>query len=271
MSQLHALQFDKIGSLVFESDAAVPHVDAMVQMKSSYEDMFNGGEVWGTASLSGPFESTKAYLLAMLDDPTEAVKERKISDAGLCLLRLAIDSIPPSLDTPPTFSLGHPDFNYQNIFTNDEGDITGLIDWDGTHTLPRALGFARYPSWITRDWDPVKYGYDEPDGREEDSPAQLLSYRREYAASMAALRLPEQSYLPHDTTLSMILEAIEIAVEDTVCRPWIIIRLLEYAFDAKVPFTFKEFGEAWLQEQAGTWIDEVTHKFGLMWHEEGTR
>lgn len=219
MSQLYPLEFDKIGSLVFESDNAIPHVDTIIRMKYDLDEMFDGGDVWGTVSLSGPFESTKAYLVAMVENPKEVPKEQEWTKAELSLLYQAIDSIPPSLDTPQTFSLGHPDFNYQNIFTNEEGDITGLIDLDGVHTLPRALGFARYPSWITRDWDPAKYGYDKPDSRGEDSPAQLLNYRREYAARIAGLHLPKENYSVDDTRLSQILEAIEIAVEDTVCAP----------------------------------------------------
>jgi Ser/Thr protein kinase RdoA (MazF antagonist) len=73
-------------------------------------------------------------------------KGQSIINAEPCLLHQAIDAIPPFLDTASAFSLGHPDFNYQNIFINDEGEITGIIDWDGIRALPRALGFARYPS-----------------------------------------------------------------------------------------------------------------------------
>jgi hypothetical protein len=260
------LQFDSIGSLAFENDVVFPHVEAMVQMKSGYENLLNGEEVWGTAPLCGSFKSTKEYLLAML----EFEKEEKFTDAEFCLLRQASSSIPPFLDTAPAVSLGHPDCNYQNIFTSDEGEITGIIDWDGTRTLPRALSFARYPSWITKDWDPAKYGYDEPDCRDEDSPAQLLSYRRKYAASMEKFHLPEENYSVHDTTLSQILEAVEIAVEDTVCRPWILKRLLEFAFDGKVPFTIEQFYDAWLEgkPEVGAWIEGVRRAFAQMWHGE---
>ena len=268
MSQLHTLQFDRIGSLVFESGNAFPHVGAMTHLKSDIDELFAGHELWGTVSLLGPFESTKTYLHAMLGEPKDIPKEQKWVKAKLSLLHQAIDSIPQSLDTSQTFALGHPDFNYQNIFTNDEGDITGLIHWDGVHTLPRALGFARYPSWITRDWDPAKYGYNELDGQDEDSPSQLINYRREYAATIADFHLPEENYSANDTKLSQILEAIEIAVEDTVSRPWIILRLLEFAFNGNVPFTFREFCDAWLENQAGDWMDEVRQAFGLMWHGE---
>ncbi|KAI9657896.1 MAG: hypothetical protein M1829_006858 [Trizodia sp. TS-e1964] len=143
----------------------------MVQMKSSYDDLLDGGQVWGTASLSGPFESTKAYLLAMLNNSKIVAKKRGWIQAHLSILHQAIDSIPASLDTPKAFSLGHSDFNYQNIFTDDDGSITGLIDRDSIHILPRALAFARYPCWITRDWDPANYSYDKPGFCNEDSPA----------------------------------------------------------------------------------------------------
>lgn len=268
MSQLHTIPFDRIGSPVFDSSGAFQNMDAIVKMKYDLEEMYDGVNVWGTASHLGPFESTKAYLFAWLDNPKEIPEEQKWTKAELSLLHHAIDSIPQSLDTPKTFSLGHPDFNYQNIFTNDEGDITGLIDWDGVHALPRALGFARYPSWITRDWDPVKYGYDQPDCRDEDSPAQLLSYRREYAAGLADCHLPKSEYSADDTRFSLLLEAIEIAVEDTISRSWIIKKLLEFAFGWIVPFTYPEFCDAWLEDQAGHWLDEVRHAFERMWYKD---
>ena len=217
MSQLHSLHFDKIGSLVVGADGTSLKVDVMVEMNLSWE-MMSQGEVWPTAFLSGPFGSAKEYLLSMLYDPEEVPEVQRYTKADIAILRQAIDSIPKALNTPQTFSLGHPDFNYQNILTDDEGEITGIIDWDGVETRPRALGFARYPSWITRDWDPAMYDYakelPDPDNQayQEDSPEQLISYRREYAAAMADQNLPEETYSPCDTRLSHLLEAISIAV-----------------------------------------------------------
>ena len=118
MSQLHALQFDKIGMLAFDSAGKYAHVEEMVQMTNDYDDLFAGGE-----------------------------------------------------------------------------------------------------PWITRDWDPAKYGYGQEDPRDEDSPEQLLRYRREYAAALAGMHLPEADSSADDTMLSQILEAIEIAIEDTVLSP----------------------------------------------------
>lgn len=128
MSRMHTLKFDGIGSLVFESDDAVPRVGPVIIMKEALDRMLEGIDVWGTVSLCGPFHSTKSYLLAMADDPKEVPKEQKWTKAELSILHQAIDSIPQDLDTPQSFCLGHPDFNYQNIFINEEGEITGLID-----------------------------------------------------------------------------------------------------------------------------------------------
>lgn len=114
----------------------------------------------------------------------------------------------------------------------------------------------------------MKYGWDQPDCRDEDSPAQLLSYRREYAAAFASLHLPKDDYSIDDTKLSPILEAIEIAVEDTICRPWIIKKLLEFGYDGNVPFTFREFCDAWLKGQAEDWTRDARRVFGPMWHGE---
>jgi hypothetical protein len=79
----------------------------------------------------------------------------------LQLLRTFAGMIPdPAFDGAPFF-LSHPDFGYQNILVDAEGNVTGIIDWDDVTVGPRQSAFARYPSWITRDWDPLMYSYRE--------------------------------------------------------------------------------------------------------------
>ena len=85
---------------------------------------------------------------------------------------------------------------------------------------------------------------------------------------MTDQNLPEESYSPNDTRLSHLVEAISIASSDTMCRPWILRVLLEYAFDKKMPFTHNEFRDAWLDHGAEAWLGEIRDAFGRMWHEE---
>lgn len=87
---------------------------------------------------SGPYDSTSAFL------------HKKLILLG-CLPT-------PGPDSPSSFVLSPPDFHSGNVLVDDEGTVTGLIDWDLAQTMPRFLGYARYPKWITRDFDPSMDG-----------------------------------------------------------------------------------------------------------------
>ncbi|KAL6401783.1 serine/threonine protein kinase [Ilyonectria robusta] len=102
------------------------------------------------------------------------------------LLRQLIDWL-PKVPGPNPFVLAHPDFDIQNVLVSDDGQLQGIIDWDGVAAVPRSTGNECYPSWLTRDWDPMSYHYQEPteDDEEppintEDSPENLKKYRQVY-------------------------------------------------------------------------------------------
>ena len=260
MAELSKLEpYDKIGILHFTTDGQFSYIGETVLMEP---DFFGEDSVWGTKYVSGPFDTTKSWLLRG-DWKKSRPPWRK---AELAILHLAIESIPENLLRP--YVLGHPDFNYQNIFVDDDANILGIIDWDGVSTRPRSLGFARYPSWITRDWDPVKYGYGIPGSRKEDSPQALLIYRREYATAMAQRLRSASNYSRDDTMLSHLMEAIEIAAEDPICRSEIVKKLLQHAFDSKVPFTQPEFFKAYENGVADVWVEAIKEAFNKMWRPE---
>ncbi|KAI5776923.1 phosphotransferase enzyme family-domain-containing protein, partial [Geopyxis carbonaria] len=229
MAELSQFRYDKIGALCFTKTGEVSHVGEMVDNEIDFRELMmdEGADPWGITSATGPFETTLSWLRTRANN---SMKKETLTGriAEMALLHLAIDSIPPSL-LPGPFGLVHPDFDSQNIFIDDDGNITGMIDWDGVCTLPRALGFARYPSWLTRDWDPVCYGYGIPGSGREDSPEQLLHYRKEYATALVELDLPSELYSATETRLSHLLEAIVIATQNRICRTQIILKLLSHA------------------------------------------
>src|SRR5271170_4985010 len=104
---------------------------------------------------------------------------------------MMINCIPPSITAgkPDTesFVLAHPDLNVQNILVFEVGTFTALIDWDNVHTVPRCIGYSRYPSWITTDWNPLMYRYGRPACRIENSPEEMDYFRKIYAARMRSL------------------------------------------------------------------------------------
>ena len=65
--------------------------------------------------------------------------------------------------------------------------MQALIDWDGVAAVPRIVGNERYTSWLTLDWGPAMYGWNELMEKEikqgtlwEDSLDTLALHRNEY-------------------------------------------------------------------------------------------
>lgn len=105
---------------------------------------------------SGPFQSTgNLFQHASTAKSNENVwrkAEAKVLEVIMgCLPTLESTSL-------PGFVLYLPDFDSRNVMVDEEDTVTGLVDWDLAHTMPRFMGYARYPGWITSDWDHVMYG-----------------------------------------------------------------------------------------------------------------
>ena len=52
------------------------------------------------------------------------------------------------------FVLRHDDLDLQNILVDCDGNVTGIIDWDGCMAAPRCVGYASLPVFLRRDWLP---------------------------------------------------------------------------------------------------------------------
>ncbi|CAH0057877.1 unnamed protein product [Clonostachys solani] len=119
-----------------------------------------------------------------------------------------------------------------NVMVDDTGAITGFIDLDHSQTMPRFLGYSRYPSWITRDWDPLMYGWPALTDR-EDPPEKLAYYREFYSQKLNEALGPDiesRSDLAL-TRKSHIYEAIWIACLSPANRSDICRKLIEEALE----------------------------------------
>ena len=276
MSELHTLRYDKLGSLIFDESGRFTHVGPKIDREVLLDIGFglknrSGAEEgedsidFGRLDLSGPFDSAREELL---DSWNDLERELQLSKAELALVRLAVGSIPERLTTHRGFFPSPPDFDSQNVFIDRDGGISGFIDWDGAHTQSPIASFARYPSWITPDWDPIMYAYDEEDAEMENSPEELERYRRIYAAAFAGVDLPATCYLTDDTKLSHLLEALGTAAHNRLCRQGIVPKLLEHAFKGKMPFKYRDFLTAWEGGNVGIWMQQIEEAFKNMWHAE---
>jgi len=160
MSQLKLkeITFPKIGSLELDDDGVLGVGPILPSWKNILDQPDRDYDSW---VLPGPFVSVHAFLSTIIAQQTTCAPLRGYQ-IQLTLLRMFALSLPdPSLDDPP-FVLSMPDFNFQNIFVTEDGKVSCLIDWDGIEAVPIQGGYARYPSWITRDWDPLMYDYPDP-------------------------------------------------------------------------------------------------------------
>lgn len=240
MAQLDRFAFDRGGALVFDEKGDPTGVGPMrrVDHQAMLDRMATGDEdETALYFAAGPWPDFMSFYTLSLDrgvEPDEPFRR------GLRrLLRLFLGWIPAAdADGRGSFVLAHPDFDIQNVIVSSDGHLQGLIDWDGVAAVPRSVGNESYPSWLTRDWDPAMYGWNEdmergvqPEGVWEDSPSTLAQHRAEYAGFMRSC-LRKSSTLPSSTadiessdrnpfvtrtTTSLFVENLLIAAENPPC------------------------------------------------------
>lgn len=214
MSQLNRLQFDKIGSLVTSCHELGPCYDW---------DETEDGIV--TVSSSGPFLTTTSFLRNFLA-PTNVKSPYAIGAAKV------LEEMLPFLPHSSEYVLALPDYDSQNVMADEEGNITGLIDWDNVQTVPGFIGCLRYPGWITRDWEPLIYAWPQCS---ENSPDELQKYRAYYLDEIKQALKPQGSNDYRLTEKSHIFEAFWIAVSSVRSRTSICQKFVE-----EVKLTFDE-------------------------------
>jgi hypothetical protein len=87
-----------------------------------------------------------------------------------------------------SFVLRHTDLDLQNILVDNEGNVTGIIDWDNCSIVPRCVGPAALPLWLQEDYN---IDYDILDA--EHLPEELEHYRRSYANYMLEATMARDS------------------------------------------------------------------------------
>ena len=194
MTQLNALTFNQGGSLLFDDKGNVSGMRSlnMLDLETQYAKLRSPDYDDSLAFCQiGPFSDPKSHLLSLLDT-NEGKSERSTVMQGACkLLRLFIEwSIMRTENgREKPFVLAHPDLDSQNIFVDDDGSLTGIIDFDWIAAVPHCIGPQSLPKFLTEDFDPDNYDYDVGAGEPKagclaDSPEELACYRAMYAQFM---------------------------------------------------------------------------------------
>ncbi|KAI1668044.1 hypothetical protein Ptr902_12214 [Pyrenophora tritici-repentis] len=163
MAKLQTLEFDKIGMPICE-DTGEPVVG------HSWET------VDGNWKIRHASASTQDYLMSGIEvrwpiaatvedmsignngeEQTEEDRVNRNRGRGMHKMINMIFQCPP-FAAPEAgnerFVIRHPDLDLQNILTDEEGNVTGIIDWHEAVTAPRCVGPAALPLFLIKDWLP---------------------------------------------------------------------------------------------------------------------
>jgi len=173
MSQLRDVSFNEIG-LVDCKDAlslgATPTTTVSYRWKPPYELTAEDLEGPTQVYRYGPFKKNLDYWKLNLEESWPAIPEydpdvdqdalnmvsgiRKIIDMLHDHPTVAVSKKDPAdADENETFVIRHPDLDLQNILVDDDGNVTGIIDWDNCLAVPRCIGYASLPDFLRRDWN----------------------------------------------------------------------------------------------------------------------
>ena len=219
MTELFAFKFDQIGRLDWDETSGTHRVVPFSELEER-----------DTAVPDGPFDTAYSYLTSLLSN-----KGRVSGFPVPALFQLFISTLPDrTLDGPP-FVLFHPDFDSQNVLVDDDGAITGIINWDNVYIGPRQGAAAAYPMWLTVDWDPSFHGWDEDASPENnkghDSPAELASYRKAY---LNAITRASRGELTHITRNSHVFTTLYIGITNKFAMGGILNHLSKFVFGSGI-------------------------------------
>ncbi|KAJ7108358.1 hypothetical protein C8R43DRAFT_1140018 [Mycena crocata] len=214
MSQLSSHEFSSIGQV----DVNPTTNEHFVGPFYPSSDAIDEGET-SSKPKCGPYQSTHVHFQSAIGAHQVDSATSTTVILALHLLRTFAGTRLPDPTFGAPFFLPHPDFGYQNILVDAEGNVTGIIDWDDVSVGPRQSAFARYPSWITRDWDPMVYGYREAAHSESDE-ADANDLSREAQKEVRQKR----------SRASETMEAFEIAISSSHTRAAILDKFTDYVY-----------------------------------------
>jgi hypothetical protein len=227
MTSIQALSFDKIG-MVMTSDAEIlPTIGPYFHWKSDGSD---------EAVKRSAATSTQSYILDAIATKFQQNKDGPI-DAAFTMAygnRLFFNIVfkqsvfgPPK---PETFTIHHSDLDLQNILVDDDGNVTGIIDWDASYTAPRCIGSAAVPIFLRNDWFP-RYAHDI-----RITPHMAWNYqhyREVYAAAMFEAGNPDAQY----TLSSALYQSVFGAITEFGDRYDLVAKILQEIPDCRVDAT----------------------------------
>lgn len=150
-------------------------------------EMVSGFFFWGNhfdyQVARGPFRTSHDWLVSYIDiiikdqaiakEEAEDEEDKEDAEFTLALARRLLDLLPkifPSLQNPAERSvILHEDLSLSNILVDNQGNITGIIDWECASAMPlwMATNLPKFLEGPTRDEEPDRniYADENPEDR----------------------------------------------------------------------------------------------------------
>jgi aminoglycoside phosphotransferase (APT) family kinase protein len=189
MTSLQTLSFDRIGMPIVSDPSSVPTIGPHYHWKNDGSDeAVERQEVPNTQSyaLFAILKKLKFDLNTSYDEDDY----RKFHGNRLILHMIFRQSVFDH-PAPETFTIHHNDLDLQNILVDNDGNVTGIIDWDSSFAAPRCIGAAAVPLFLRHDWYP-RYAHSIL-----NTPHMAWNfqhYREIYAAAMVEAGNPDAKY-----------------------------------------------------------------------------
>jgi hypothetical protein len=204
MTAIRALSFDKIGMPMIPKQDALPTIGPHYRWKNDGTD---------EAIQRATADSAQSYAITVINTkypldenaPKDTSTYKARGNRKIFDIVFSQPIFCPS--EPETFTIHHNDLDFQNILVDDDGNVTGILDWDASYTAPRCIGAAAVPIFLRNDWFP-RYVHDL---RLTPHMAWYYQHYREvYAAAMVEAGNPDA----HFTLNSAIYQSAFAAVTE---------------------------------------------------------
>lgn len=193
MAKLRVITFSETGVLDFDNDdCSNPHVLPEMRSCTNFSKKQDHSNPYpSTWKQVRKFTTTRELFDDMWaqvklddDDECDQAREKMLAQVSFCLPKSFDASIEgvSSWSRKETFSIAHDDLDLQNILVDEDGNVTGILDWDNATIRPHFLGWATVPMWIRGD---CNHGAPWPtNSRMRSSPVMLQYWRTKYSMAM---------------------------------------------------------------------------------------
>ncbi|KFY92572.1 hypothetical protein V498_04857 [Pseudogymnoascus sp. VKM F-4517 (FW-2822)] len=212
----------------------------------------------------GPFTNAedwiRARLTLVLTDQERIIKtsddEDDIEDAedakeiAKRLLKLLPNIFPSNINTPELSILFHDDLSMQNILCDDDGKITGIIDWECVSALPlwRACELPEFLTGRDRNEERQRDQY-APDNGEEDA----SGFTRDGLDNEGVNSLYWEHLLEYELT---ILRGLFLKEMGNIAPTWI-EELEKGEVKADFEVAVQNCDNSWRTKEVKSWLDAL--------------